>query len=66
MALRVDGVNLGCRILTLDRLPMIGVVRGELRLPRKVRLGARALRILVGRLVVFIVIKDISFHSQTV
>ena len=66
MALRVYGVNLGCRILTLGRLPMIWVVRGELSLPRKVRLGARALRILVGRLVVFIIIKDISFHAQTV
>jgi hypothetical protein len=66
MALRVYGVNLGCRILTLGRLPMIWILLGELSLHRKVRLGARGLRILVGRLVVFIIIKDVSFHAQTV
>jgi hypothetical protein len=43
MALGVYGVNLGRRILTLGRLPVIWVVRGKLRLHGKVRLGARAL-----------------------
>ena len=67
LTLRVNRVNLSSRVLTpLGRLPMIWVVLGELRLQRKVRLRARPLRILVGRLIIFIVIQDISFYPQTV